>query len=132
MNRQRAHWYVGTLTLLAFLLSGAYMRWIIHVPALSDIERSLYRSRHLFILLSALANLALAKSSTDRLSTHTWANRRDRFVSISVLITPPLLLIAFLTEPEQPFAAPHGWSHAALYLLFAAAALLVVPTRPRN
>ena len=40
MNWRRTHWIVGTATLVIFLLSGAYMRWIRGVPDLDDVTRA--------------------------------------------------------------------------------------------
>jgi hypothetical protein len=113
MSWQRAHWIVGNSTLVIFLLTGAYMRWIREVPKLDDVTRAVYRSRHLFILLSAVVNLALASTQTPR-----------RLVSVAALIAPALFLTAFVVEPAQGI---HGapFSQIALYMLFAAAVILV-------
>ena len=119
MNWQRAHWITGTATLAVFLLTGAYMRWIRvpAVPQLDDVTRAVYRSRHLFILLSAGLNLALALAPS--------ANQRARQVVSGIVIASPVLfLTAFIVEPAQGI---HGapFSQIALYLLFAAAVILV-------
>jgi ABC-type uncharacterized transport system YnjBCD ATPase subunit len=119
MNWQRAHWIAGTATLVIFLLSGAYMRWIRvpHVPQLDDVTRAVYRSRHLFILLSAILNLAFALAPSAK-------QRARQVVSVFVLAAPALFLAAFAVEPAQGI---HGapYSQIALYLLFAAAVILV-------
>ena len=120
MNWVRAHWIVGTATLVIFLLTGAYMRWIRvpHVPQLDDVTRAVYRSRHLFLLLAAVSNLALAQAPPAK-------QRAQRVVSILVLAAPALFLAAFMTEPAQGInGAP--FSQIALYLLFAAAVVLAV------
>ena len=119
MNWRRAHWIVGTATLVIFLLTGAYMRWIRvpPVPQLDDVARAVYRSRHLFILLSAVVNLALATAPA--------ATKRSRqLVSVIALVAPALFLTAFIIEPAQGI---HGapFSQIALYFLFAAALILV-------
>jgi hypothetical protein len=119
MNWKRAHWITGTATLVVFLLTGAYMRWIRvpAVPQLDDVTRAVYRSRHLFILLSALLNLALALAPSAQ-------QRSRQIVSAIVLAAPILFLTAFIVEPAQGI---HGapFSQIALYLLFAAAVILV-------
>ena len=119
MNWQRAHWITGTATLVVFLLTGAYMRWIRvpPVPQLDDVTRAVYRSRHLFILLSSGLNLALALAPSSK-------QRARQVVSGLVLATPVLFLMAFIFEPAQGI---HGapFSQIALYLLFAAAVILV-------
>ena len=124
MNWPRAHWWVGTLTLALFLLSGAYMRWVAHVPQLQDLTRSVYRSRHLFILLAALVNLAMSTG-------HPPARRVQRVISTLMLIAPMLLLTAFWVEPGEGIEAG-PWSQYGLFMLFGAAALLVVQRTPRS
>jgi len=94
------------------------MRWVAHVPQLQDVIRAVYRSRHLFVLLAALANLALSTGPQP-------IRRVQRVISTLVLIAPVLLLTAFWVEPAQGIvAAP--WSQLGLYLLFGASALLVI------
>ena len=117
MNWRRAHWITGTTALAVFLLSGAYMRWIRQVPQLDDVTRAVYRSRHLFLLLSAALNLALPLAPS--------AERRARqVVSVLVLAAPALFLAAFAVEPADGIqGAPY--SQTALYLLFAASVILV-------
>jgi hypothetical protein len=60
VNWSRAHWLVGLLTLIIFPLTGAYMRHMAVVPNLDSVPRLIFRSRHLFLLLAAVANLALS------------------------------------------------------------------------
>ena len=119
MNWRQAHWMVGTAALVVFLLTGAYMRWvrIPSVPQLDDVTRTVYRSRHLFILLSAALNLAFALAPSAK-------QRSRQVVSILVLVAPVLFVAAFVVEPVQGI---HGapFSQIALYLLFAAAVILV-------
>ena len=120
---RRVHWVVGTATLVLFLLSGAYMRWL-RTPAVStlpDLTRSLYRSRHLFLLLVALANLTLSANSDS-------TRRPVRFAMVLLLVAPLLLFSAFFVEPtrglgDSLLAAP------AMYILFLAAVILVFEGR---
>ena len=116
MNWRRVHWITGIATLVVFLLSGAYMRWIREVPQLDDVTRAVYRSRHLFILLAAVLNLALAMAPPVK-------QRAAQAVSALALASPVLFVAAFAVEPAQGI---HGapFSQIALYLLFAAAVIL--------
>src|SRR5689334_25002104 len=104
--------------LVVFLLSGAYMRWIRvpPVPQLDDVTRAVYRSRHLFLLLAAVVNLALALAPPPQ-------RRSRQAVSLLVLTAPVFFLAAFVVEPAEGI---HGapFSQIALYLLFAAAVIL--------
>jgi hypothetical protein len=105
MNWRRAHWIFATATLVVFLLTGAYMRWIRvpPVPQLDDLTRAVYRS------------FALAGPAKQR---------ARQFASVLVLVAPALFPVAFAVEPAQGI---HGGplSQIALYLLFAAAVILV-------
>lgn len=80
-------------------------------------DRAVYRSRHLFILLSAVVNLALALAPAA-------TQRARQLVSVLVLVAPALFLAGFAVEPARGI---HGapFSQIALYLLFAAALILV-------
>ena len=123
MNWPRTHWWVGTVTLVLFVLSGAYMRWVAHVPDLEDLTRALFRSRHLFLMLSALVNLALSANPPP-------VRRLHRVIATLALVAPIFLLMAFWREPAQGIEAG-PWSQVGLYLSFAAAALLVIDRRTR-
>jgi peptidoglycan/LPS O-acetylase OafA/YrhL len=123
MNWQRAHWITGTAALVIFVLTGAYMRWVRvpHVPQLDDVTRAVYRSRHLFLLLSAGLNLAFALAPSAK-------RRSQQVVSVLVLAAPALFLAAFAVEPAHGiYGAP--FSQIALYLLFGAAVILVCIAR---
>ena len=92
------------------------MRWIREVPRLDDLTRAVYRSRHLFILLAAVLNLALAMAPSAK-------QRTAHVVSALVLASPVLFVAGFVVEPAQGI---HGapYSQIALYMLFAAAVIL--------
>jgi ABC-type uncharacterized transport system YnjBCD ATPase subunit len=85
--------------------------------AANDVTRAVYRSRHLFILLSAALNLSLALAPSAK-------QRSRRGGSISVPVATVLFVAAFAVEPAQGI---HGgpFSQIALYLLFAAAVILI-------
>jgi peptidoglycan/LPS O-acetylase OafA/YrhL len=126
---RRAHWVVGTATLLVFLLSGAYMRWMRDPPvaALTDTVRAVYRSRHLFLMLAALANLAMSMGWQPQ--ARRGARWAQRLASVLALIAPFLLVPAFLTEPPRGIE-PASLSRYGLYALFLAAAILAILGRP--
>ncbi|MBL8179274.1 MAG: hypothetical protein JNK48_31645 [Bryobacterales bacterium] len=123
--RRRLHWGIGMTALLLFLLSGAYMRWVRQPAVIAEVPeiRAVYRSRHLLLLLTAVANLAFAAGGARRslcTSAASW-----------VLGTAPLLFaVAFWTEPELGVAG-RTFSTPALYALFAAAVAMAIGARPR-
>jgi hypothetical protein len=117
---RRVHGWNGVFWLVVFLGTGAYMRYfrVPPVDQLADVPRALYRSRHLYILGGALANLALSTFEIRR----GW----DRVISGLVLVAPAFLLLSFVTDPEHGIHAPDLWLTLGQYSLFGAAALLAV------
>jgi len=99
------------------------MRWVARVPELPDITRAVFRSRHLFIMLGALANLAMSAGPQPTRTV-------QRVASTLMLVAPALLLTAFWVEPSEGIEAG-PFSQYGLFLLFGAAALLVIWQRPR-
>ena len=120
MSWQRAHWWVGTVTLVLFPLAGVYMRYVAGVPELADAPRLVYRSRFLFLLLIALANLALSRSRPQRLV--------ERLASFVVLAAPAAILVAFLTEPARGVHSSL-WTVTTMRALFVAAIFLALPSK---
>jgi hypothetical protein len=116
---RRAHALTGTLWLLVFLGTGAYMRYFHSPPVeeLDDLSRLLYRSRHIYLLGGAVMNLALAAREVER--------PVDRVISALVLIAPFLLFTGFAVEPPRGLDGGH-WAALGEYCLFGAGALLAV------
>jgi hypothetical protein len=123
MNWPRAHWFVGSITLALFPLAGVYMRFIAKVPQLADAPRLVYRSRFLFLLLIAIANLALSRSRPDRFM--------QRMASIIVLLAPAPMVVAFFIEPPRGVRSSL-WTVTTMRALFVAAVLLALSYRPKN
>ena len=123
MSWSRAHWIVGTLTLVLFPLAGVYMRYVAGVPVLDDAPRLLFRSRFLFLLLIAVANLGLSNAQPERLI--------ERLASAVILAAPVPLIVAFFFDPAR---GVHGspWTTLTMRGLFGAAALLSFVHRPHR
>jgi len=105
---RRVHLVLGVVGVLAFLATGQYMdhRWA-HLRGMADAPRLLFRSAHIYLLLSSLLNLVLGIYYRPGRS----AVRRgfQGIGSVMVAIGPPLFVAAFLREPwlqdlERPFA----------------------------
>ena len=82
-----------------FLLTGQYMdRFHYHLMYMADGPRMLYRTRHIFILMSGLLHLGIGSYFRYRLS------RRGRSMQIAgsalMTIASVLFLIAFFYEPR--------------------------------
>ena len=96
---KRFHLIFGLLLVVIFLLTGQYMdRFHHHLQGMPDGPRMLYRTRHIYILLSGLLHLAIASYFKYRSDTI----RRTLQVVGSLLITiaSTLFIIAFFREPN--------------------------------
>ena len=123
MSWPRAHWIVGTLTLVLFPLAGVYMRYVAGVPELADGPRLLFRSRFLFLLLIAVANLGLSYARPESLI--------QRVASAVILAAPVPLIAGFFIDPGR------GVHSSPLTIftmrgLFVAAVFLSFVHRPRR
>jgi hypothetical protein len=123
---KRLHSVIGLLGIVAFLGTGVFMR--LHQPGMVEMDggtRMIYRSRHVYLLLSGLLNLSLG--TYCRASGRTWRRRLQSIGSCLILAAPPLLLAAFVREPHRsdlirPFSNPAIAGMLAGTLLHAAGA----------
>jgi hypothetical protein len=127
-----AHVGVGLVFLIGFLLTGQYMdRYVGHLQDTPDTQRMLYRSTHIYLLWSALLNLALGLHL--RLSMVSFRRGVQWVGSAMVLSGPFLLTVAFFHEPFlhgllRPLSRPAIYSAFGGVLLHA---LAVLPRRNR-
>jgi uncharacterized membrane protein YozB (DUF420 family) len=114
---------VGLLTLLIFPLTGQYMRHVAGVPHLDSVSRLIFRSRHLFLLLAGVANLALSNSQPF--------HRAQRVASALILVAPLFLVTAFFIDPARGLNSSTVF-RLAMYSLWIAGILLAIVNRPRR
>lgn len=119
----RAHWLVGLLTLLIFPLTGQYMRHVAGVPHLDSVPRLMFRSRHLFILLAGVANLALSNSQPF--------HRAQRVASVLIMVAPLFLVTAFFIDPARGLHSSAIF-RLGMYSFWIAGILLAIVNRPRR
>ena len=96
---RKFHLTFGGLLVVAFLLTGPYMdKYYNHMEGVPDGPRMLYRTRHIFILLSGLLNLGLAAYISDR----PWPRPRAlQLLGSGALFAAALLFIGgFFYEPR--------------------------------
>ena len=96
---KRFHVIFGVIVLVVFLLTGQYMdRFHHHLMYMTDGPRLLYRTRHIFILMSGLLHVGIGTYFSSRPSL----TRRALQVAGSILVTiaPVLFTIAFFYEPH--------------------------------
>jgi hypothetical protein len=91
---RRLHLVMGLLAVLAFLASGQYMDLgHDHLRGLDDGTRLLFRSTHIYLLFTALLNLALGLYLVE--SAPGWRRWIQRLGSAAVFIAPPLVGAGF-------------------------------------
>lgn len=112
----------------AFLATGLYMdRFHGHLRGYDDAVRMLFRSTHVYLLLSAVVNVVFGLHLRPAESRPRRA--LQALGSAALLAGPPLFLAGFCTEPylsglERP------WSRIAIYLALAGAALHLSAAAP--
>lgn len=113
---RKLHLIVGVLAVLAFLITGQFLRF--HQPPMPELDgaaRLLYRSRHIYILASGLVNLMLGLYLASKPG---WRGVVQSIGSCFAMLSPVFLVLAFAFEPAQGFQ-PEMWrSSTGLYLLF--------------
>jgi hypothetical protein len=115
------HLLVGALGLLLFILQGQYMARILGMDQLANGARMMYRSAHIYLMLSSLANICAGYFMTPG---HN-AGYLQRLVSILLLACPALLIWSFFTESASA-ALDRPIATYALYLLFGSGVLLLL------
>lgn len=121
---KKAHLIFGICILLAFLLTGQYMdKYYNHMVDVPDGPRLLYRTRHIFILLSGLLNLVIGAYFTYRIQT--WRRTLQLLGSLHIFAASLFFLIAFFYEPHlSDLHTP--LSHWGTYTITAGTVLHVV------
>ena len=116
---KRFHLIIGLTVVFVFLLTGQYMEYV-HNRLLPDGPRMLYRSRHIYLLLSGLLNLGIGIYFTPR--QPGWRRTLQIIGSLLIVVTPGLLLAGFFVEPnrgpEKTMLAPLGIFAVALGTVF--------------
>jgi hypothetical protein len=96
---KRAHLIFGILVVVGFLLTGQYMdKFYNHLHGMPDGPRLLYRTRHIFILLAGLLNLALGAYFSYRVEP--WRRTVQIIGSLLIFTASSLFLAAFFYEPQ--------------------------------
>src|SRR6266576_1165950 len=96
---RRVHLIFGAVVVIAFLLTGQYMdKYYNHMVGVPDGPRLLYRTRHIFILLSGLVNLAIGAYFTYR--TQPVHRTIQVLGSLLIFSSSVLFLAAFFYEPR--------------------------------
>ena len=96
---KRFHLIFGLTVLVVFLVTGQYMdRFHYHLMYMSDGPRMLYRTRHIFILMSGLLHVGIG---TYFISRPTRLRRALQITgSILITVATALFTVAFFYEPR--------------------------------
>ncbi|MBX3414959.1 MAG: hypothetical protein KF708_19900 [Pirellulales bacterium] len=125
-----AHLSVGLAGIAAFLATGLYMdRFHEHLRGYDHTVRMLYRSTHIYVLLSAVINTVMGLYL--RQAESPWRRVLQLLGSAALLAGPPLFVAAFCTEPYLTGLA-RPWSRIAIYLAMAGAVLHLLANLPQR
>ena len=121
---KKAHLIFGVLIVVGFLLTGQYMdKYYNHLDGMPDGPRLLYRTRHIFILLSGLLNLGIGAYFTYRIQP--WRRALQLLGSLLIFVASFLFVVAFFYEPNlSDLHTP--LSHWGTYTIAAGAVFHVV------
>jgi hypothetical protein len=118
---RRLHLAVGLVGLVAFLATGQYMdRAHDHLRGMDDARRLLFRSTHIYLLFTALLNVALGLYLPP--GPAGWRRWVRLLGSGLLLAAPGLALAGFFTEPwlsglDRPYTRPVAYGSLAGVLL---------------
>src|ERR1044072_3175358 len=121
---KKADLIFGLSVVITFLLTGQYMdKHFHHMVGMPDAPRLLYRTRHIFILLSGLLNLGIGAYFTYRIET--WRRAIQLLGSLFIFTASLLFIIVFFYEPNlSNLRTP--LSHYGAYAIAAGAVLHVI------
>jgi len=100
-----------------------------HLRGYDDTLRMLYRSTHIYLLLSAVINTVMGLYL--RPADSTWRRAAQLLGSVALLAGPPLFLAGFCTEPYLSGLA-RPWSRPAIYLALGGAVFHLLAALPKR
>jgi glucan phosphoethanolaminetransferase (alkaline phosphatase superfamily) len=117
------HIIFGVALLIVFLFTGQYMhRYLHHLVGMPDGPRLLYRTRHIFILLSGLLNVGMGIYLVQR--AQLWRQILQWLGSILIILASLLFILAFFYDTTRgDLQAP--LSHWGMYAIAAGTLLHV-------
>ena len=123
INLRNVHTIAGVLMGILFLVSGFYLLFNIHSDTSVPVsQHMMYRANHIYLLFSSLCHLLMIPYFVSY--NLVWANRVKYSISIMMLLSSILLMLAFIKEPitnslDRPMSA---WG---LYFLLASVLLML-------
>jgi hypothetical protein len=106
-SMKRFHLIFGLLVIVIFLLTGQYMdKFLQHLEGMPDGPRMLYRTRHIFILLSGLLNVGIGTYFSYGVTR--WRRVLQFLGSGLIVVATALFVVGFFTEPKLSGLATPG------------------------
>ncbi len=105
MQLRKLHFAVGLAGVVAFVVTGAYMRaGFPDLYATNEVLRYLYRSNHVYVLLASLVNVALGVGDgfANPSPPPGWRATLSLLGSLLALAAPVVLCFAFFFEAPVP------------------------------
>jgi hypothetical protein len=94
------HMIFGISVVIVFVFTGQYMdRYLQHLQYTPDLQRMLYRSRHIYILLSGLLNIGIGTYFSYR--PERWRLVLQMIGSLLIVTATVLFIFAFAYEPPR-------------------------------
>lgn len=117
------HFWFGLIGIIVFILTGQYMD-IMHdqLTEMNAAPRMMYRSAHIYLLLTSLCNLFYSRADFINCSLPKWVSF---FISISVLAAPIFMVLEFFFGAHS-MIEERGFLMIGLYPLFACSVLLII------
>ncbi len=109
INLRNVHTIAGLLMGLIFIVTGFYLQF--NIDGNNDVTASqhmMYRANHIYVLFSSLIHLLMIPYFVSY--NALWANRLKYAVSVTLLLSSLLLVLAFIKEPvsglmDRPLSA---------------------------
>jgi hypothetical protein len=131
IEMRRIHLIFGIVALAAFAFTGSVMR--AHIPPLHELGddvRLMYRSRHIYLFTSGIANVLLGVYFSPMQSA---MKRSLQYAgSLLLLAAPVFLFAAFFAETKHGLAESTWRSHYGIYALFAGTLLHLLSAAASN
>ena len=100
----RFHRWFGIALTVVFLATGQYMNLVAHVSELTIGPRVLYRSRHIYVLMTALLHLSLGAYLTS--APRGSARVLQQLGSALITLGSGLLVVAFFVDASRANLVP--------------------------
>ncbi len=107
----------GVVVVVAFLLTGSYLKSITDPTAELDLARMMYRSNHIYLLMSGMAVILWAQRRRAPSISGILSLARA-FAGILIVIAPVIFLVAFVVEAGV-VDSPRLWTFYGVIILFA-------------